>query len=332
MAGRILSQTASAYETHGFTALASLPFWRRPTAIDELSRLRASLGGGPRLLVKRDDTLPFAGGNKVRKLSLVAAQAIAEGADTLITCGGVQSNHCRATAAVAARYGLRCVLVQNGVAPERATGNALLADLYGAERRYVTSREVRAVAMAESAEQARAEGRRPFVIPLGASMPLGAAAYVRAVAELVSQGVRPDVIVHASSSGGTQAGLVVGCHLHGLDTRVVGISADEDEDTLGAEVRRLIGETCRAYALRGTRVPSDLVTVDSGFVGGGYGVPTPESTAALTRFARTEALLLDPTYTAKAAAALIASVRDGRWRADQTVLFWHTGGGPGLFA
>jgi 1-aminocyclopropane-1-carboxylate deaminase/D-cysteine desulfhydrase-like pyridoxal-dependent ACC family enzyme len=327
-----MNRATSTYESHAFTALASLPLWQRPTPVEELSRLRAALGGGPRLLVKRDDTLPFGGGNKVRKLALVAAQALAEGADTLITCGGVQSNHARATAAVAARFGLRAVLVHNGAPPTRLAGNALLGDLYGAERVYVDSREARAPTMASLATQLRAEGRRPFVIPLGASTALGAAAYVRAIAELLSQGVRPDVIVHACASGGTQAGLVIGCHLHGLDTRIVGISADEPEVVLGAEVRRLVDETCAAYALRGTRVPAAAVTVDDGFIGGGYGVPTAESTAALQRFARTEALLLDPTYTAKAAAALIAGVGDGRFRADQTVLFWHTGGVPGLFA
>jgi 1-aminocyclopropane-1-carboxylate deaminase/D-cysteine desulfhydrase-like pyridoxal-dependent ACC family enzyme len=312
-------------------ALPSLPFWQRPTPVEELSRLRGSLGGGPRLLVKRDDVLPFGGGNKVRKLSLVAAQAMLDNADTLITCGGVQSNHCRATAAVAARHGLRCILVHNGAAPERSTGNALLDDLYGADRRYVETREARTLAMHEIADELRAQGRRPFVIPLGASTPLGAAAYVRALSELVSQGVRPDVIVHASSSGGTQAGLVIGCHLHGLDTQVVGISADEPEAVLGAGIRQLVDDTCRLYALRGTRVPDEAIHIDDSFVGAGYGVPTPESTDALQRFARTEALLLDPTYTAKAAAALIAFVREGG-RADRTVLFWHTGGVPGLFA
>jgi 1-aminocyclopropane-1-carboxylate deaminase/D-cysteine desulfhydrase-like pyridoxal-dependent ACC family enzyme len=189
--------------------LPSLSLWAEPSPVEELARLRRALGGGPRLLAKRDDLIPFGcGGNKVRKLGLVAARALADGADTLVTCGGVQSNHARATAAVAARLGLGCVLVQNGDLPARPTGNALLARLYGATIHPVVSRADREPAMQAVAARLADAGRRPFVIPLGASMPLGAAAYARAVVEVLSQIDPPDLIVHASSSGGTQAGLV----------------------------------------------------------------------------------------------------------------------------
>jgi 1-aminocyclopropane-1-carboxylate deaminase/D-cysteine desulfhydrase-like pyridoxal-dependent ACC family enzyme len=305
-----------------------------PTPVAEMSRLRAALGGGPRLLVKRDDALPFGfGGNKVRKLDLVAARAREEGADTLLTVGGIQSNHARATAAAAARLGLRCVLVLNGARPDRPTGNTLLDGLLGAEIEFVSSREERAPAMRAAADRLRAEGRRPYEIPLGASTPLGAMAFARAVAELAAQGPAPDVIVHASSSGGTQAGLVVGGALLGLPTRVLGVSADEPSPVLADVVARLIAGIDAALASGGRlRAAAPEADVDDGFVGAGYGIPTPASQEALGLAARTEALFLDPTYTAKAMAGLIAHVRAGRFRSDQTVLFWHTGGQVGLFA
>src|SRR5882672_6454615 len=212
-----------------------------PTLVEPLPRLSALLGGGPRLFVKRDDAIPFGfGGNKVRKLALVAARAMTEGADTLITAGGVQSNHARATAAAAAKLGLRAVLVADGQAPERLTANALLDHLLGAEVVYVPSREDRAPMIEEIAERLRREGRRPFSIPIGASTPLGALGFALAVAELVDQMPPPDVIIHSTSSGGTQAGLVAGCRLLGLPTRVVGVSADDTAQSLQAQVRAIV--------------------------------------------------------------------------------------------
>src|SRR4051812_13485651 len=206
-----------------------------------MPRLLMLLGGGPRLLIKRDDAIPFGfGGNKVRKLALVAARAVAEGADTLITAGGGQSNHARATAAAAARPGLRAVLAANGEPPARLTANALLDDLLGAEVVYVPSREDRASKILELATRLRSEGRTPFAIPIGASTPLGALAFAAAVAELVEQIGAPDVIVHSSSSGGTQAGLVTGCRLLGLHTRIVGVSADEPAASLQSHVRAIV--------------------------------------------------------------------------------------------
>src|SRR5207253_10744999 len=170
------------------------------------------------------------GGNKVRKMRLVAAEAMRQGADTLITCGGIQSNHARVTAAAAARLGLDCILVLSGVAhgtTPAARANTLLDRMVGAQMRYVATRDERTPEMLRAAPDVRAAGRHPFVIPLGASTPLGAAAFVHAVAELLEQIEPPDVIVHASSSGGTQAGLIAGCSLAGVPTRVLGMSADE---------------------------------------------------------------------------------------------------------
>ncbi len=323
-----------------FGALASLPsvpFASEPTPVEEMPRLRSALGGGPRLLVKRDDTIGFAfGGNKVRKMRLVAADALAKQADTLITCGGVQSNHARVTAAAAARLGLRCVLVANGAAPDRPTANALLATLLGAEIRYVPTREARALEMDAVAAAQRQAGRRPYVIPLGASTPLGAAAFAHAVTELLEQVAPPDVIVHSTSSGGTQAGLVAGCALAGVRTRILGISADEPAEALASGVRRILSGLVDLIGPDGRSDPRALadadIEIDDGFVGDGYGVPTPQSREAIELLARTEALFLDPTYTAKAMAGLMSRVRRGAFKSTDTVLFWHTGGQVGLFS
>ncbi len=312
----------------------SLPFVSAPTIVEPLPRLRARLGGGPQLLIKRDDAIPFGfGGNKVRKLALVAARAVADGADTLITAGGVQSNHARATAAAAAKLGLRAVLVANGAPPDRLTANALLDHLLGAEVVYVASREERAPMMLEVAERLRTEGRRPFIIPIGASTPLGALGFALAIAELVDQMAPPDVIVHATSSGGTQAGLVAGCRLLGLPTRVVGISADETSQSLQAHVGAIISGMAGLLEMAPVTLScGTAIEVDDRFVGGGYGIPTDLSREAILLAARTEAIFLDPTYTAKAMAGLLAYVRRQQVPADQTILFWHTGGQAGLFA
>jgi 1-aminocyclopropane-1-carboxylate deaminase/D-cysteine desulfhydrase-like pyridoxal-dependent ACC family enzyme len=311
----------------------SLPLVDRPTIVEPLPRLQAALGAGaPRLLVKRDDAIAFGfGGNKVRKLALVAARAQAEGADTLITAGGIQSNHARATAAVAAKLGMRAVLVANGERPPRPSANALLDALLGADVVYVPTRDARAPKMNDIARELEAGGRRPYVIPIGASIPLGALAFVGAIVELVDQGFAPDVIVHSTSSGGTQAGLVAACRLLGQPTRVVGISADEPAASMRATVESLVDGI--AQLLKVDRLAQGTaIEVDDTFVGEGYGIPTSQSREAIELAARTEALFLDPTYTAKAMAGLIGYVRQRKFTSDQTVLFWHTGGQVGLFA
>lgn len=318
-----------------FGALASLPsvpLAPEPTPVEELTRLRAAIGA-PRLLVKRDDAIGFAfGGNKVRKMRLVAANALAEYADTLITSGGIQSNHARVTAAAAAKLGLRAVLVANGEPPPKLTANALLDRLLGADVRYVRTREERAPAMEAIAAEERAAGRRPYVIPVGASTPLGAAAFALAVKELLEQIAPPDVIVHSSSSGGTQAGLVAGCALAGVKTRVLGISADEPSFELEAQIRTILAGLATLAGEHAGRFDGAAVDVDDRFVGEGYGVPTAESREALELTARTEAIFLDTTYTAKAMAGLIAYVRRRAFKPSDTILFWHTGGQVGVFA
>lgn len=309
-----------------------------PTPVDDLSRLLhavpspASGHAALRLLVKRDDAIPFGfGGNKIRKLQLVAPQALADGADTLITTGGIQSNHARATASVAARLGLGCVLVANGTAQERPTANALLDRLLGADVRYVGSREARVPAMEAAAEELRRKGRRPFVIPLGASTPLGAAAYAMAVTEMLTQMPAPDLMVLSTSSGGTQAGLIAGCRLHGLPTRIIGISADDPSATIAGEIRRILAGLEELLGATSGSLADAPIEIDDRFVGDGYGIPTPQSIEAIELAARREALFLDPTYTAKAMAGLVARARAGELGAG-TALFWHTGGQVGLFA
>jgi 1-aminocyclopropane-1-carboxylate deaminase/D-cysteine desulfhydrase-like pyridoxal-dependent ACC family enzyme len=310
--------------------LPRLPLTLAPTPVEELTRLRATLGTDSHLLVKRDDAIPLGfGGNKIRKLHIVAAQALGEGADTLITTGGIQSNHARATAAVAARLGLGCVLVANGAPQVKPTANALLDRLLGAEVRYVNGREERAPAMQHAAAELRARGRKPFVIPLGASTAHGAAAYALAVSELLQQIAAPETIVLSSSSGGTHAGILAGCTLHGVKTRVIGISADDPAPAIAGEIRRILHDL--GDLLGEASVFADVeIDVDDTRVGAGYGVATPESIEAIELCARREALFLDPTYTAKAMAGLMARARAGTLKG--TTLFWHTGGQVALFS
>jgi 1-aminocyclopropane-1-carboxylate deaminase/D-cysteine desulfhydrase-like pyridoxal-dependent ACC family enzyme len=320
---------------HALLAVPAVRLAPFPTPIQELERLRAALGPAcPRLLMKRDDLLAFgAGGNKVRKMQTVAAEAIAGRYDTLITCGGVQSNHARVTAAAGAALGLRVVLVANGEKPETLTGNARLNALFGADVHYVSAREERAPMMEQLAGELRASGRRPLVVPLGASTPLGALGFARAIEELAQSPHRPATIVHSTSSGGTQAGLIVGSALFGLTHEVVGISADDPSAALSATISALIAGAGERLGAKASSVGGDqAVIVDDAFVGDGYGVPTAASREALQLTARTEGIVLDPVYTAKAMAGLIARVRSGAWSPDETVLFWHTGGVPGFFA
>jgi 1-aminocyclopropane-1-carboxylate deaminase/D-cysteine desulfhydrase-like pyridoxal-dependent ACC family enzyme len=321
----------------GLAALARLPvadFGHYPTPIDELRRFRAALELAPRISVKRDDAIAFGfGGNKVRKLRYVIPEIMADGADTVITCGGIQSNHARATAAACAASGLGCHLVANGARPTHPTGNAFLDELLGASIEYVAGRTDRVPAMERAAERLKSAGRRPAVVPLGASTPTGALGYAAAVGELLSQRAAPDAIVVASSSGGTLAGLVTGIALNGISTRVIAISADDPPAAVQTAVRGILRGLGPLLGIDGNVLAATAhLEVDDGFVGDGYGIPTPASQESQRTAARTEALFVDHTYTAKALAGLVAYARDGRLPADSDVLFWHTGGQVGLFA
>lgn len=317
-------------------AIPRLSYGHDPTPLEELPRLRAALGpNAPRLLVKRDDyTGPGFGGNKVRKLEYVLAQAQADGAEIAITVGGEKSNHARVTAAMCARLGLRCVLVLNAAAisHEGWEPASLAADrFYGAEIHRVKSRDERRSTMATMAEQFRAAGKHVVEIPLGASIPLGALGFVRAVAEVKAQldtlSIKPTHIFHSTSSGGTQAGLLAGCQLFDLNAQVIGVSADDPAEAIAAEIATIIGGI---GAMLEAPLRTDAVVLDQ-YVGPGYGVDSPESIAALELAARTEGLLLDPVYSAKALAGLLDWIKQGKLTAADTVLFWHTGGQLALF-
>ncbi len=295
-----------------------------------LERFEAAISSPYPIFIKRDDAIPFGfGGNKVRKLELVMAEALGEGATTVITCGGVQSNHCRATAAAAARLGLKCHLVLSGARPGVVTGNTRLDELLGAAIHYVPGRTERTPRMAELDAALRDAGERPFVVPLGASTPMGAAGLALGVFELIEQGHRADVIVHASSSGGTQAGLLAGAVLAGIDTRILGVSADEPAASLAATVEEL---ERGVLDLAGSVAAVRKAEVNDHFVGEGYGLPTEASREAQQLLARSEAIVVDHTYTAKALAGLVALVREDGVSPGSSILFWHTGGQVGVLA
>ncbi len=309
-----------------------------PTPVEGLPRLSAKLAG-PRLLVKRDDETGLAlGGNKTRKLEYLLAEAQANGARTLITAGAVQSNHCRQTAAAAARVGLDCILVLNlppekDVDPEatmQSNGNLILDRLLGAEIVW-TDRDHRAQTLQDTFQTAWDEGRRPYLIPYGGSNSTGALGYVFAVQELMAQGVAPDWIVFPSSSAGTQVGLVVGAKLFGYQGKILGISIDETEQVLQTRVADLANQTAELLGEK-IQFSSAEILVNDRYLGAGYGVMGELEIEALQLFAKNEALLLDPVYTARAAGGMIDLVRSGFFKPDETVLFWHTGGAPALFA
>lgn len=320
-------------------SLPRLPLAFLPTPLMPSSNLQRVLGGeAPPILVKMDDWTGLAlGGNKVRKLELVFGQ-MDPGTQTVITCGGPQSNHCRVTAAAAAHLGLECILVVNGEPPDPPTGNSLLMRLFGAEIRPVAGREDRAPGMETAAEEVRAQGKRPLVVPLGASTPLGALGYVQAALELDRQveerggwGMGRTWIFLSSSSCGTLAGLALGFALLGRDqVRLVGVSPDISAEEMVATTRELV---TGAAALLGTEVelPAELVIPEARFVGEGYGIPTPASLEAAAFFGRHAGMILDQTYTAKAGAGFLAWIREGRVPPGDTALFWHTGGAPAIF-
>jgi D-cysteine desulfhydrase family pyridoxal phosphate-dependent enzyme len=320
-----------------------VPLAHAPTPLEPADRLARALAGdapAPRLLVKRDDATGLAGGgNKTRKLEYLLGQARAEGADSLITTGGVQSNHVRQTAAAAAALDLHCELVLTRNVPDRPaeyfeTGNLQLDRLLGAKVHLHAGDADRARLMAELAEAARERGRRPFVIPLGGSTAVGALGYVRAAMELVAQAAERDQpidrIVHACSSGGTLAGLVVGLHLLGHPAQAIGIDVEGDAAATEATVRQVVQDT--AALLQVASPPAEAVRVVGGWAGPSYGVPTEAMAAAVRTAARSGGLLLDPVYTGKALAGLGGLIAAGDIAADETVAFLHTGGMPALFA
>ena len=306
-----------------------------PTPLEEMPRLSAALGG-PRLFVKRDDCTGLGtGGNKTRKLEFLVADAQAKGADTLVTDGGVQSNHCRQTAAAAARTGMDCVLVlQRGFSDEE-TGNLLLDRILGAQVVLIDAAANRADAVAEAAAELERSGKTPYVIPTGGSNGVGAMGYANAIREIAVQAVKLglgfDAIVTASGSGGTQGGLVVGKKLFDQPAQIVGISDGEPSEELTEMILEVASDAERVLG-RSLGLSSDDVRVFDEYYGEGYGIPTPEMVEAVHLVARSEGILLDPVYSGKAMAGLLDLIRRGHFEPTQNVLFIHTGGTPALFA
>ena len=311
--------------------LERLNFAHLPTAVEELPRLSEFLGG-PQLLVKRDDQTGLAfGGNKTRKLEFLVAEAIAQDAQILISAGAIQSNHCRQTAAAAARFGLACTLVLTGEAPAQASANYLLDGLFGAEIVHVQDRADRDRILQETYDKAKQAGKKPYLVPYGGSSPTGALGYTFAMEELMEQGVTPDWIVFGTSSGGTHAGLTLGAHIFEYPGKVLGISIDEDENWLKSHVSALASDASELLGDRIEFTPDDVYATDA-YCKAGYGVLTGAEREAVNLFARYEGLLLDPVYTGRAGAGLIDLTRQGFFKKDEIVLFWHTGGQPALFA
>jgi D-cysteine desulfhydrase len=302
-----------------------------PTVVEELPRLSAHLGG-PRLLVKRDDQTGLAfGGNKTRKLEFLVAEALDQRAQMLISAGAVQSNHCRQTAAAAARLGLDCTLVLTGALPGQPSANLLLDTLFGVEIVNVPNRGDRDRVLEETYEEKLLTGKKPYLVPYGGSSPTGVLGYVFAVQELLDQDIKPDWILFGSSSGGTHAGLTLGARLFRYHGRVLGISIEESEDWLKQNVSELASETSELLGDRIEIAPADIHANDE-YCRAGYGVLTDAEREAVSLFARYEGLLLDPVYTGRAAAGLVDLIRKKYFKQGETVLFWHTGGQPALFA
>jgi L-cysteate sulfo-lyase len=313
-----------------------------PTPLHPLPRLNASFDARFRFWIKRDDQTGLAGGgNKTRKLELLLADALSQGCDTLLTTGAVQSNHCRQTAAAAACAALACHLVLGGEPPAQPNGNYLLDLLLGATLHW-TTRENRLNRLHALADELRAAGRRPYVITYGGSDPVGASGYALAMEEVFDQargqGLRVDAIVVASSSGGTQAGMVAGARALGWDVPIFGISIDEPKADLQAKVADLATRTAEHLGRADAFTPDEIL-VNDGYLGAGYGIVGELEREAVRRMAQTEGILLDPVYTGRAFGGLMDLLRAQPHtfaRPDRSgptnVLFWHTGGQPALFA
>lgn len=306
-------------------------FAHLPTPIEELPRLSGTLGG-PRILIKRDDQTGLAfGGNKTRKLEFLVAEAREQGAKTLISGGALQSNHCRQTAAAAARYGFDCILVLNGEMPDQPSANLLLDQLFGAQIVTIVDRKERDRVLQETFDHAVANGCRPYLVPYGGSSPTGALGYAFAMDEFMKQNIHADWIVFGTSSGGTHAGLMLGQRAFGYKGKVLGISIDESEEWLKTHVSALASDASERIGKRIEFVPADVLA-NADYCTAGYGVLTDAEREAIKLFAKYEGLLLDPVYTGRAAAGMIELIRKGYFKKDETVLFWHTGGQPALFA
>lgn len=308
------------------------------TPLEKLERLSKQVGRD--IFVKRDDITPFAlGGNKVRKLEYLAADALAKGADTLVTAGAIQSNHVRQTAALAARLGLGCLALLENPIDSRdrnylSNGNRLLLDLFGAEVEVVANLDDVDARLAAAAERLREAGKHPYIVPIGGSNALGALGYVRAGLELAQQirqsGEQFAAVVLASGSAGTHGGLALALEYALPGTRVIGVTVSRPDATQRPKVENLVQRTAE---LLGVARPETLnIELWDQYFAPRYGEPGADTLAAIGTLARHEGLLLDPVYTGKAFAGLLSGIHRQAFAGHGPVLFLHTGGSPALFA
>jgi len=317
-----------------------VPLAHLPTPLELLPNLTEHLGG-PEIWVKRDDCTGLAtGGNKTRKLEFSMGEALERGADTIITVGAVQSNHVRQTAAAACKLGMKCeVLLEHRVTDPselyRTSGNVLLDRIFGANLREFSKGSDFDAAMEEVADEVRADGRKPYIVPGGASNPVGALGYVGCGEELLQQfdeqGLKVDHIVTATGSAGTHGGLVVGLRASGSNLPILGIGVNAPQDVQEERVYDLACETAELVGKPGCVSREDIIA-DCNYIGPGYGEPTEGMNEAVLMLARQEGLLFDPVYSGKALAGMIDHVRKGRFGTGERIVFLHTGGSAGLFA
>ena len=310
-----------------------------PTPLEKLDRLSKELGG-PEIWIKRDDCTGMStGGNKTRKLEFLMAEALAQGADTVITQGATQSNHARQTAAFSAKLGLAChILLEDRTGSNDANyntnGNVLLDHLHGATTSKRAGGMDMAVEMELLADRLRAEGRKTYIIPGGGSNPTGALGYVNCAFELVGQandrGLVIDHIVTATGSAGTQAGLITGLKALNAGIPLLGIGVRAPKEKQEESVFNLAQRTAEKLGCPGVVQRGDVVA-NTDYVGAGYGIPRADTLEAIRMFAQLEAILLDPVYSGKGAAGLIDLVRKGHFKKGERVVFLHTGGAAGLF-
>ncbi|MCH2190573.1 MAG: D-cysteine desulfhydrase family protein [Gammaproteobacteria bacterium] len=307
-----------------------------PTPVGILESLSEMLGG-PEIWIKRDDLTGLAlGGNKTRKLEYILCDALANAADTIVTAGAVQSNHCRQTAAAAAQLGLECHLVLGGNEPENISGNLLLDRMLGAKIHWAGSNR-KGEDIPEIVSQLRQQGKNPYIVPYGGSNEFGALGFASALFELDQQMDTSKLshIVFASSSGGTQAGLMLGKALLHKSYTIHGINIDKDMSCKSKSFAQIIADLANSTSEKiqaGKRFELNDVTLDSNYVGAGYGVVGDKEIEAISMLARQEGILLDPVYTARAMGGLIDMIKTGYFSKHDRVLFWHTGGAPSLFS
>lgn len=308
-----------------------VPLGNLPTPIDALPRLTRHLGG-PRIKIKRDDLTGLAlGGTKVRKMEYLLADALQQGARTIVTAGPNHSNHCRLAAAAAARCGLDCVLVLSSKDPQHEdekppSANTFLDHLFGAEIIW-TLKELRDARLITLYQELQKDGRRPYMFPNTDTHPLSVIGYALAIREMMEQGQHPDWIVFSSSTGGTQAGFLLGKQLFGFRGQILGINASSSSEWLTGSIDRTLSAACEYLGFKNLLNREDIL-VDEHYLGQGYAVVNDMDIAAVRLFARLEGQTLDPVYTGRAAAGLIDLIRQGKFAPEEEVLFWHTGGTP----